>query len=106
MPEPIRIDSKAAKKRIDDAELVPIFELDGVTYSIPKLERADLSLEYMGRVEEIGLDAAQAWMIRTTIGEAGFEALRGTEGLSPDDWRGVMENIQAVVNPKARTTRA
>src|SRR5947209_6407231 len=100
MPDIVRIDSKAAKKRVDDAELVPIFELDGVTYSIPRLERSDLALEYLGRIEEEGIDAAQAWMIRTTVGEAGFEALRAVEGLSPEDWRGVMDNIQAVVNPK------
>jgi hypothetical protein len=102
----IRIDSKAARKRVDDAERVPIFELDGVVYDIPVVERADLALEYMGRVEEVGLEAAQAWMIRTTVGEAGFQALRDTVGLSGDDWQGILDRIQKVVAPKARTTRA
>lgn len=101
----VRIDSKAARQRVDEAPRVPIFEIDGTVYDVAAVERADLGLEYMGRVEELGLDAAQAWMIRTTVGDEGFEALRNTVGLSPDDWQGIMDRIQAVVVPKARSTR-
>jgi hypothetical protein len=107
MPEDaiIRIDSEAAAKRVEDAERVPVFEVDGTVYTVAKVTRADIALEYLGRVEEDGPDEAQAWMIRTTVGDEGFQALRGVKGLEPEHWEAIQDRIRGIVSPKARGTR-
>jgi hypothetical protein len=45
MPEDaiIRIDSEAAAKRVEDAERVPVFEVDGTVYTVAKVTRADIA---------------------------------------------------------------
>lgn len=106
MADIIKIDSKATAKRLDDADRIPIFEIDGVTYDIPNVARADIGLAYVNRVVEEGEDAATANLIIDTMGDDAFEALRSVVGLEPDDWRGIQEKIQGIVNPKARGNRA
>lgn len=101
----IRIDSKAAADRLEEAERVDIFEVDGKTYSVAKVARADLGLEYLDRVETDGPDVAQAWLIRTTVGDEGFDALRKVKGLEQKDWDAIQERIRDIVNPKARSSR-
>lgn len=105
MPDLIRIDSAASAKALDDAERVDIFEVDGKTYSVAKIARADIGLEYLDRVEADGPDVAQAWLIRTTVGDEGFDALRQVKGLKQEDWDAIQERIRGVVNPKARSPR-
>jgi hypothetical protein len=107
MPENaiIRISSSAAAKRLEDAPRVPVFEVDGVTYDVAAVGRADIGLEYMARVEEDGVEEAQSWMIRTTVGDEGFQALRGVKGLDPDDWRAIRRRIEDLIAPKASATR-
>jgi hypothetical protein len=106
MPDIIKIDSKATAKRLEEAERVPIFEIDGTVYDIPNVARADIGLAYVNRVIEEGEDAATANLIIDTMGDDAFEALRGVVGLEPEDWRGIQEKIQGIVNPKARGNRA
>jgi hypothetical protein len=107
MPEDaiIRISSKAAAKRIEDAPRVPVFEVDGTIYDVAAVGRADIGLEYMAKVEEDGAEEAQAWMIRTTVGDRGFQALRGVKGLDPEDWRAIRKRIEDLITPKAQGTR-
>jgi hypothetical protein len=101
----IAIDSKASAARLEGAKEIPVFSIDGTTYSIPAVERADLGLEYLALVDEESEDVANAWLMKQTIGEDGFQALRAVKGLSPDDFRGVMDKIQKIVAPKARSSR-
>ena len=102
----IRIDSAQTAKDLDDAERVDIFEVDGKTYSVAKVARADLGLEYLDRVENDGPDVAQAWLIRTTVGVEGFDALRKVKGLTQEHWDAIQERIRDIVNPKARGSRS
>lgn len=106
MSDIIKIDSKAAKKRLDEAERIAIFEIDGTTYDLPNVARADIGLAYINRVIEEGEDSATANLIIDTMGDEAFEALRSVVGLEPDDWRGIQEKIQGIINPKARGNRA
>lgn len=102
----IEIDSAASQKRVDEAKRIPIFSIDGQVYDVAGVERADIGLEYIGRVIEDGEDAASAYLIVETMGEDAFQALRNVVGLEPEKWRGVMDKIQKVVTPKARGNRA
>jgi hypothetical protein len=106
MTDIIKIASKAAAKRLDDAARIPIFEIDGKVYDIADVARADIGLAYINRVVEEGEDVATANMIIDTMGDEAFEALRSVVGLEPDDWRGITEKIQGIINPKARGNRA
>jgi hypothetical protein len=106
MSDIISIDSKAASERVTKAERVPIFEIDGKVYDVANATRADIGLSYINRVIEEGEDVATANLIIDTMGDEAFEALRGVEGLSPEQWTGIMEKIQSVVTPKARGNRA
>lgn len=101
----IKIDSKAAAKRIEDAPKIAIFEIDGHTYEMADAARADIGLDYINRVITDGEDAATAQLVIDTMGEDAFQALREVDGLDPDDWRAIMAKVQAVVTPKARTNR-
>lgn len=106
MTDIIKIDSKAAAKRLEDAPRIPIFEIDGTVYDLPDAARADIGLAYINRVIESGEDVATANLIIDTMGDDAFEALRNVVGLEPDDWRGITEKIQGIINPKARGNRA
>lgn len=105
MPDLIRIDSAETAKKLEDAERVPIFELDGKVYDVPKVARADVGLEYLDRVEDDGPDVAQAWLIRTMVGDEGFDALRNVKGLEQKDWTAIFDRVRDIVNPKARGLR-
>lgn len=99
----LSIDRAAAKQRVEQADSVDIFELDGETYSMLAVERAEIGLEYLAIQESEGGDAAALYLITETLGRDAFDALRSVEGLSGQDWEGVLARIQAIVLPKART---
>lgn len=102
----IKIDRKAAAKRIEDAERVPIFELPDETgevkvYSIPAVTRSEIALRYLDIVNERGDDAANYYLLSTMLGQDAYEALMGVDGLEDSDFQGIIERVSAIVMPAA-----
>lgn len=103
---PIRLDSAQAAARVDEAERIPIFELDGTTYSIPAAERADVAIEYLARSERDGDDVAAWYLLNETLGAEAVKALRGVKGLEASEFDGIMTRVRKVVMPKSRRPKA
>lgn len=103
---PIIIDTKASAARVDDAERVAIFEIDGVTYDMPLVVRAELGLDYLAIGQEEGEDKAAYWLITETLGKEAFTALRSVKGLEGDAFEGIMTRIRTVALPKDPTPKS
>jgi hypothetical protein len=105
-PAPLKIDRAAAKKRIDDAEEIPVFEIDDVTYSVKNVPRSEVALRYLDIATNQGDDAGNYYILTETMGQGAYDALKGVDGLSDEDFQAVIERVQAIVtpasNPKGR----
>lgn len=101
---PVVIDSAANRAEVEGAERIVIFTLDGVDYSMAKVERADLALKYIELGEDNTGEAA-TYLLEQTIGADAIEALANTVGLKSAQFDGVMTRVQAIALPKARSPR-
>lgn len=97
----ITIDRKAAAKRIDDAEKVPIFELDGTTYSIPRVERSEIALRYLEIANDESEDRANYYLLTTMLGQDGYDALKSVDGLEASDFERITALVSDTVMPKS-----
>jgi hypothetical protein len=95
----ISIDTKVAKQRVDDAERVPIFSIDGAEYSIPKVQRSEIQLRYLDIANARGDEAANYYLLTTMLGQDGYDALAAVDGLSDEDFQGVIDAVSKVVFP-------
>lgn len=99
---PVIIDKAAAQQRYDEAERVGIFEVEGVTYSVPLVERAELGLEYMAQLDKKGEELAAWWLINEGMGKDAVKALRSVKGLGTVELDSIMTRLRAIITPAAR----
>lgn len=81
----------------------PLFELDGVTYSIPKRVGANVALRVMARFEQAGEVSAQIHMLRTVLGAEAFDALMGCDDLTPEQFEAISDRVQDLVLSSAKS---
>jgi hypothetical protein len=80
-----------------EVEMVPVFELDGEWYQVPKVPSAGLSLGYLEVQSQQGPDAAVYWMMVEMLGEEGFQALRDHPSLERADMDAIISYIEKKV---------
>jgi len=67
----VRLTSRTA----GDVEMVPFFELDGKTHSIPAAPSSSMALRYLRNVRHYGQEIAVAEALEELIGTEGYDAL-------------------------------
>ena len=90
----LRLDSKTAKEKKAAGERIPIFEIDSVEYTIPKVVDAAAVLRYLDAAAERGFEAAVADLLRELVGDEGYEALVNFEGLEPEQLSEVFDMVE------------
>lgn len=105
-PVPIQLDREAAAARVAEAKTVPIFSLDGETFAIPAVERAEVGLTYLDLQETKGPEAAAHYLILETLGSKAWKKLQSVKGMTGSEWEGIMARVQSVVMPEARRPKA
>lgn len=90
----LHLDSKAAKAAKEAAERIPIFSIDEVEYTIPKVVDGAAVLRYLDAAAERGFEAAVADLLRELVGDEGYEALVSFEGLKPDELAQVFDDVE------------
>jgi hypothetical protein len=68
-----------------EEELVPLFSLDGTTYSVPAKPRVHVALQYLTDARQHGEQMAQMMLLEKLLGEKGYKALSEFEDLTPED---------------------
>lgn len=103
---PVKIDSAENARTLAEAEQVAIFELDDVTYSIPKHARAEIGLEYMAKADEEGESQANWYLLQEALGADAVKALRKVKGLTDDQFEGIVVRVQTIIMPEANDPKA
>lgn len=81
---------------LDDAQTttetatVPLFVLDGKTYSIPAKPKANITLKYLKQVRTVGEDVAAGELLEGLLGTDGYEALMNHDDLTMEQFQQVM----------------
>lgn len=81
----------AASRKMED-----LFSINGVTYQIPALVGANISLGYMKLARERGDMIAIGWAAEKVLGEKAYTALMECDDLTQDD----LEAVLSVVHTK------
>lgn len=89
------IEIKTNPAAVDERE--PLFSLDGVEYTVPKLIGGEVSLQALERFRSEPELAVIAWMMETVIGKDAWKALRNAKGLDPKDLAAVIEAVREKV---------
>lgn len=76
----------------DDRE--PLFELDGVEYTIPKHFPASLALDYIDRARRMPEPLVAAWLLEEVAGSDAYNALRECKTLRVADLRAIQEVVR------------
>jgi hypothetical protein len=63
---------------------VPLFELDGVTYTVDNPQPPNVGLRYLHKLNHDGPQVAYAFMLEAMLGPAGYAALMGFDKLKPE----------------------
>lgn len=76
---------------------VPLFKLNGVTYTVEDRAKPALALKYLWMAKNKGESEAQLWLLEAILGEGGYEALMNYDQLTPAQLTAVMELAQQTV---------
>ena len=90
--EPLRLSSKSTEP--DD--LVELFEVDDVMYSVPRKPRANIALQYLDAVERLGPEAANLSLLRAMLGPDGYRALSTCESLTSEHLEWVLQTVHGL----------
>ncbi|MGR4847913.1 hypothetical protein [Streptomyces sp. LARHCF252] len=77
-----------------DAERVPLFIIEGVTYSVLKKPRPNIGLRYMRVLKEEGQEIAVAGLLEAMLGKEAFVALTECEDLTEEEFEEIMNLVQ------------
>jgi len=83
-----------------EKEPVHLFTLNGDDYYIDP-SGANVALVYLAKVEEVGEQVAQAWLLRYMIGDDAYQALMSYDGLTAEDLDDLIKVVVAEVLGKA-----
>lgn len=89
----LRLTSKAPEVQ----DLVPLFEIDGVEYSVPRSPRANIALKYLSILEERGPELASVFIFRSMLGDDGYRALSDCDSLTGDHLEWLLETLSGLV---------
>lgn len=98
----VSIDTAASAARLQQAEQVDIFSVDGKVYSMAKAVRAEIPLTYLRLLRNRGEDEASAYLITEALGEEALDALSSVKGLDERQWKAVMKAVVKYALPKDR----
>lgn len=101
--EPVHLSSKPPE---GFDERVVLFTIDNEEYTIPKLPRGNLALQYLDKVKNEGSDWADAWLLEEMLGSDAYEALMNFEYLTPEQLDAVLDLCQKQVVGKLEPNRA
>ena len=71
---------------------VPLFELDGKTYTVDSPQPPNRGLRYLHLMHTQGTQVAYAYMLETMLGEEGYAALMGFDGLQSEHMERLVED--------------
>jgi len=77
------VDLGASKRDPASEERVPLFKLDGKTYTIPKNPKAATALRYLYELRHNNGDAAAGQMLEDLLGEESYVALMNSDITMP-----------------------
>lgn len=98
----VKIDTAESEAAFDAAERVDIFEIDGKVYSMPKIVRAEIGLNYLRILRARGVDEATAYLMEETLGKEALTALSNVKGLTEKQFEAVQKSIRRYALPKDR----
>jgi len=73
-----------------DDTRVPLFEVDGETYTIMARPQAEIALQYLHLTQTKGDAAASHYLLGELLGEDGYTALRRFKGLQDKQFRQIV----------------
>lgn len=84
--------------RLDDATSIPLFRLDGHTYTIPADPPAGFALKYLAAVKSGAVsDAAAGQLLEDLLGEEAYAAMATSPKVKISDFAKVMQIVQSRV---------
>jgi hypothetical protein len=78
-------------------EQIPVFTIDGTTYSISSKPRANVALKMMWLMKTVGEERAAAEIIPEVLGEELMLVLMDYQDLTNDDLKKVFERVQGII---------
>lgn len=76
------------------AETEPLFSIDGVTYSIPKIISGSTALAFLKAAREDGEGLATAWLMEEVLGKEAFDALAACKTVTQAQMGAVMTVVK------------
>lgn len=76
-----------------DDEQEPLFEVDGVTYTIPKTVSPNEGVLYLQDVRQGAHDVALARLLHRMIGAEGMNALGKCKGMTREDFKMLLKPV-------------
>lgn len=80
-----------------EQDMVPLFEIDGVEYSVPRKPRANIALKYLSTLEERGPELASVFIFRAMLGDDGYRALSNCDSLTDEHVEWLLETLSGLV---------
>lgn len=99
-------DRKGSGSESGEDDRIVIFHLNGVDYSIPKNPRIGLGLRFANDRRTYGADVAVMNLLKSMLGDEGFEALISYEDLTASDLETVTEICSRTAMGKLETPKA
>lgn len=74
----------------DPEDRIPLFRVDGVTYSMPRVVDAGESIRLLHRIRTRGLHEAYEVQLERMVGPEGVVALMNSKGFNKERWNAVV----------------
>ncbi|MFC5947078.1 hypothetical protein ACFQH9_02145 [Pseudonocardia lutea] len=91
--EPIVLGGESDEQEV---EMVDLFTVNGVTYSIPKRPPVNIALGFLRDVRKEGPTLAEAALMERLIGEEGYDALVNYPGLTTEQMEQISDRVMTV----------
>jgi hypothetical protein len=88
--EPVKISTA----EVVDEEREPLFYIDEVEYTIPKLIRPNITIRYLQNTLDEGHEYALAAAMREVLGEDAMEALAESDSVGEEQMRQIMDIVE------------
>ncbi len=93
--EPIRLTSKPAGD--EDVEMIHVFSIDGTDYYMPTSVPFVHAVKSMDIAGSEGEAAAVRYQLKTMLGDEGYAALIGFEGIQEADFRAICDLANKII---------
>lgn len=89
----IELDS-TVEDETTEVDTIPVFSINGITYSMPTSIRPHVALKYLWLLKERSPDYATSWLMEAVLGREGFQALVDYEPLTPAQFDAIKDIVQ------------